>query len=82
MNPPSRHEIANVLRAILSGTLTRKEASEWANRFIIGDMRRTDTQVWNALKLLGGADLISTDRPFLYQSIDFQQCLMQLENQG
>lgn len=82
MNPPSRNEVANVLRALLSGTLSRQEASEWAMRYMIGDMRIPDTQVWNTLKLLGGADLISTDRPFLYESIDFQQCLMQLENQG
>jgi hypothetical protein len=37
-------------------------------------------QHWfEALELIAAAELCSTDRPFLYEDADFQECLAQLE---
>lgn len=82
MNPPSHTEVTYVLKALLSGTLTRQEAAAWATPYIAGDVRVTDRRLWDALVLLGAADLCSTDRPFLYEHLDFQDCLLRLEQQG
>jgi hypothetical protein len=82
MNPPSYIEVATVLRSLLSGRLTRQEAAEWATRYFIGDVRVADTHLWRALELIGAADLCSTDRLFLYEDADFQECLAQLEKQS
>lgn len=82
MNPPSFTEVTTVLRSLLSGTLTRQEAAEWATRYIAGDVRVPDTRLWKALQLIGAADLCSTDRRFLYEEADFQECLSQLVSQS
>ncbi len=82
MNPPTYIEVATVLRSLHSGTLTRQEAAEWATRYLAGDVRVPDARLWRALELLGAADLCSTDRPFLYEDTDFQECLRQLEIQS
>lgn len=42
---------------------------------MLGDARISDSSVWDALQLLGAADLISLDRPFLYNDEDFLACL-------
>jgi hypothetical protein len=44
-------------------------------------VRVADPSLWKALELIGAADLPSTDRPFLYEEADFQECLSQLEGQ-
>ncbi len=82
MTPPSRTEIAQILRGLLAGTLSRAEASRWAEPWITGDARVGDRAVWSALELLGAADLISSDRPYLYEAVDFENCLSQLEESG
>jgi len=82
MNPPTKVKVASVLKSLLAGTITRQEASDWATPYITGDVRVTDTHVWKALLLIGAADLCSTDRPFLYEDEDVQECLRDLEDQG
>jgi len=79
MIPPTETEIAQVLRGLITGTLSRREASDWAEPWIIGDVQNIGDIAWSALKLLCAADLVSTDRPYLYNAVDFQTCLTQLE---
>jgi hypothetical protein len=78
MEPPTRLEVAAVLRGLIRGEQTRRSASVWANDWLLGDARVSDPAVWEALQLLGPADLVSTDRPFLYNDEDFQACLERL----
>jgi hypothetical protein len=37
-----------------------------------------DPVVWRALDNLGGADAVSTDRPFLFEEVDFRAWLDEL----
>jgi hypothetical protein len=79
--PPSREEIASVLRQLISGEKSRGEASEWASRWVCADDTRvTDKAVWEALTSLLGADLISTDRPYFYAVEDFAAWLKELKD--
>lgn len=78
MNPPSRKEVADIFQQLLSGELTRNAASEWACRWLLNGFTVEDRVVWEALTLLGAADLISTDRPYLYNEEDFTGMLSQL----
>lgn len=81
MTPPTRTEIAQILRGLLAGTLSRREASDWAIPWVTGMPRIGDEYVKSALELLCAADLISTDRPYLYEAVDFQECLTQIEGE-
>jgi hypothetical protein len=45
---------------------------------IAGDV--DDKVLWDALVKLGGVDLISTDRPYLYMNEDFYLWLENLES--
>jgi hypothetical protein len=78
MKRPTRPEVAAVLRGLINGEQTRQSASAWASEWLLGDARVSDPAVWEALQLLGAADLISTDRPFLYNDQDFRACLDRL----
>ena len=79
MTPPSRAEIAEILRGLLTGALSRSEVSRWAEPWVTGNSRVGDKAVWSALELLCAAELISFDRPYLYEAVDFENCLSQLE---
>jgi hypothetical protein len=75
MEPPTRSEVADVLRRLINGEQSRESASAWASDWVVGDARVADPAVSQALELLLMADLISTDRPFLYNDEDFRACL-------
>lgn len=78
MEPPTRAEVAAVLRGLINGEQSRQSASAWASDWLLGEARVSDPAVWESLQLLGAADLISTDRPFLYDDEDFRACLDRL----
>ena len=78
MEPPTRPEVAAVLRQLINGEQTRQSASTWASDWVLGDVRVSDPAVWEALELLLMADLVSTDRPFLYNDEDFHASLDRL----
>ena len=82
MNPPTRSEISDVIHLLLSGDLTRNGASEWADAWLLNDVPVKDSVVWDAIKLLGAANLISTDRPFLYNEMDFEMALKKLASES
>lgn len=78
MTPPTRSEIAQVIQRMLSGELNRNAASDWADTWLLNDVPVSDSVAWDAIKLLGAATLVSTDRPFLYNEIDFAMALKKL----
>ena len=53
MNAPTRSEIADVIRRLLSGELTRNAVSDWADTWLLNDVPVTDRVAWDAIKLLG-----------------------------
>jgi hypothetical protein len=78
MIPPTRREVADVLQRLLSGELTRNAASDWAETWLLSEVAVGDSVAWDAIKLLGAATLVSTDRLFLYDEIDFALVLKKL----
>ncbi len=69
---PTRIEILEKLKALRSGSISRQDASKWATEIITNDhLEVTNFTNWEVLKRIGGADLISTDRPYLYEDCDF-----------
>lgn len=76
---PSRQEVAEKLRALIDGSLSREDASKWAAHWIAADDPGVeDDRVWRALEGLVSADAPSTDREFLYERIDFEEWLKEL----
>ena len=82
MNPPTRSEVADIIRQLLSGELTRSATAAWACTWLLNGFTIDDCVMWEALELLGAADLISTDRPYLYVDEDFIQTLKTLTTEG
>jgi hypothetical protein len=75
MESPTRSEVEAVLRDLIAGMRTRRSASDWASPWLLDETLVDDPLVWDALQLLGAADLVSTDRPYLYDEVDFRTCL-------
>lgn len=76
MHAPERSEVAAVLRRLIEGEQTRQSASAWALTWMLGDESEiSDPEQWAALELLGAADLVGFDRPYLYVAEDFRVCL-------
>lgn len=75
MELPTRFEVATVLQELIAGSQTREFASAWACEWVLGDGNADDPVLWFALNLLVMADIVTTDRPYLYGNVDFQACL-------
>ena len=77
---PTRVEVAARLQGLIDGRLSREEVATWAKRWVTADDPRIrDQAVWSVLQSMSGADLISTDRPYLYGLEDFQAWLEELK---
>jgi len=73
MHAPSRSEVVAKFRQLIRGPSSREEVATWAEKWVIVDNPPCmEADLWEALKFLAGADLISTDRPFLYSTQDFE----------
>lgn len=70
---PDRQQVEAKLVDLASGKITREEATAWAEQFDLDAI--DDELVVDALELLTGADMISTDRPYLYGPEDFRAWL-------
>lgn len=84
-NVPTFGEVVEKLRLLAAGELSRQQASEWASPWIakytevrFDANRELNRKVEKALDLLASADLISTDRPYLYGQSDFERWLNEL----
>lgn len=80
--PPSREEVENRLLDLIGGAISREEASNWAAQWVVRDGAEVKPQIWKALTRLVAADMISTDRPYLYEKIDFEAWLADLRGTG
>jgi hypothetical protein len=80
--PPSREEVENRLLDLIGGDISREEASNWARRWVVADGAEIESHIWQALIQLLAADMISTDRPYLYGKSDFQRWLTELRQQA
>lgn len=77
--PPTRQFVADRLRELISGVASREDVAAWAGRWVgMGDPPIEDPRVWRAIERLSGADMISTDRPYLYGREDFERWLSDL----
>jgi hypothetical protein len=79
--PPTRREVAEELRRLIAGDLTREAASDWASPWLSRFTEIDDKKVTRALACLGAADLPSTDREYLYEKIDFEHWLLELNGE-
>lgn len=83
---PSRPIVIDRLNELAKGQLTREEAAAWADQWFLADLQPgvhlevNDFAVWEALKSISAADLIATDRPFLYDETDFAEWAEVLRN--
>lgn len=72
MPMPTRGAVVARLREVRSSDSYRAEAAAWAFSYLDDDdIDLTDHDVWDALALLGAADLPSSDREYLYVDEDF-----------
>lgn len=77
---PSKIEVKEKLQALISATITREAAANWAQRWVIlEDPPDMDEKVWSALTFICSADMISLDRPYLYGREDFERELERLK---
>lgn len=78
---PTRAEVEEKLAQLLADQASREEVAEWAARWVRDpDPNLDDPRVWEALTRFSGADMISTDRPYLYEKEDFDSWLGDLRN--
>lgn len=69
---PTREAVVAQLREVRLSDLYRAEAAAWAFSYLDDDdIDVTDDDVWEALIMLGAADLPSSDREYLYEDADF-----------
>jgi len=79
-NFPSREQVAARLRQLISGAEDRREAANWASQWVtrFDEAGFSDRKLFDAIVCLSAADLISTDRPYLYGQADFEKWLHDL----
>lgn len=78
---PTRAEVREKLRQLLSGEITRQDASAWAHQWVAAAHPGVDDPVvWTALTRLGGADLRAGPDDFLYFEPDFHAWLDEVED--
>jgi hypothetical protein len=78
---PSRANVREKIVQLMSGELDRESVSEWAFTIINDDHIRVDDRVvWKILQCLGGVDLPTTDRDYLYEKEDFNCWLNEIDS--
>jgi hypothetical protein len=83
---PTRSAVLSRLADLTAGSLSPGDASTWADTWLLADQTEgTDVQindwpVWEALKLLAGADLLAEPGTYLHGAGDFRDWLEQLRN--
>jgi hypothetical protein len=75
---PSRAEVEDRLLDLIGGGISREDASNWARQWVLDDDLEIDAGTWEALRRLIASDIPSTDRPYLYERIDFESWLSDL----
>ncbi|MFV9511283.1 DNA-binding protein [Tepidibacillus sp. LV47] len=71
MRQPTREEIIDKLKMILSGQLTREEVADWASEYVMqDDPNISDETVWELLILACGVDLKDSPDEYLHVEED------------
>jgi hypothetical protein len=79
MKPPTKSDVANKLMLLVRGEISRDDAAHWAQQWVIEDTpEEMPNEIWEALQFLCAADMISLDRPYLYEREDFEHELAKL----
>ena len=74
--PPSREEVDGRFGDLIAGRISREEASAWASQWVTAAIPGIeDEAVWDAVSDLYRADGASTDRPYLFDRVDFEAWL-------
>lgn len=77
---PARSEVRAQLAALVEGRLSREQVSSWASPWVWARQDECEDQgVWEALEAMAGADSLTTDRPYLFGTVDFQAWLDDLD---
>lgn len=82
---PARSEVLSMLAALANGGVSPDEASKWAMTWLLADQTPgTDVQikdwpVWDAITLLGGADVQVKPGSYLHGPDDFRDWLESLQ---
>ena len=75
-NRQIRDEAERRLQDLLDGRAERGDVARWAARYAVLDPAPEIVEpTWTVIGWMAGADLISTDRPFLYGPEDFAEWL-------
>jgi hypothetical protein len=83
---PTRSAVLSKLADLADGNLSPEDASAWAETWLLidqtpgADVQIKDWPVWEALKVLAGADLQAEPGTYLHGSKDFLDWLQQLRN--
>ncbi|MEV6906418.1 hypothetical protein [Amycolatopsis sp. NPDC051071] len=80
---PTRDEVRKILRGLISGEVSPREASDWATPWITeeaGDVE--DEVVWDTLDWLSGADTETDPGVYLYGQDDFRHWLSDFESKA
>jgi hypothetical protein len=81
--PPSRTQVRTWLHQLATGSISREEASALAHPWVVDRDREIDDLVISrALDLLLGADMPTTDRPYLHGPEDFQDWLLEYDKRS
>lgn len=81
-HPPTKQEVQDRLLDLLGGATTREQVADWARQWLDADELAIDPDVRRALVRLIGADLPSTDRPYLHEDVDFRSWLDDLSRRS
>jgi len=83
MHHPSKVEVINKFTSLIAGEASRESVAQWAESWVsMKNPPEMDEAAWGALKFLCAADLITTDKPYLYDVEDFQRELKKLIGSG
>jgi hypothetical protein len=82
---PARSEVLERLAALADGRSSPDEVSRWASAWLLADqipgtaVRVVDWPVWEAIKLMAGADLQVKPGSYLHGTDDFRAWLAKLQ---
>lgn len=77
---PGHEDVTHKLRQLVGGAIGRDEIARWAAQWVtrLDEAENPDRKLFNAIERLSAADMISTDRPYLYDMSDFERWLAEL----
>jgi hypothetical protein len=83
-SPPTLLEVVEKLQQLVSGRISREEASAWATPWVTKfddfkfDDRDLDRKVKDAMRILQQRTPPTSDREYLFEKIDFEAWLLEL----